>query len=66
MIKRRRFVQQDVLEERLTAEAKSLRIEAKTLSPGVEKEALLKKARQADVAAHMSEWLRSPGLRCPE
>ncbi|WFU57749.1 hypothetical protein QA639_09690 [Bradyrhizobium pachyrhizi] len=61
MKKRRRRVRQITsLEERLTEEAKSLRQEAKTLPPGIEKEMLLKKARQNDAAAQMTEWLRSP------
>ena len=66
VIKRRRFKQEHSLEVRLAEEAESLREEAKVLAPGIERETLLKKARQADVAAHMSEWLRSPGLRPPE
>ncbi|WOH83292.1 hypothetical protein RX327_09215 [Bradyrhizobium sp. BEA-2-5] len=57
---RRRVRQITSLEERLTEEAKSLRQEAKTLPPGIEKEMLLKKARQNDAAAQMTEWLRSP------
>lgn len=64
--KRRRFKQEQSLEVRLAEEAGSLREEAKGLAPGIEREILLKKARQADVAAHMSEWLRSPGLRSPD
>jgi hypothetical protein len=27
---------------------------------------LLRKARQAETGSHMSEWLRSPGLRSPQ
>ena len=65
MLKRRRFKQAHRLEERLAAEAESLRAEADALPPGAEKEARLRKARQADTARHMSEWLSSPGLRAP-
>ncbi|MCA1453084.1 hypothetical protein I6F35_07595 [Bradyrhizobium sp. BRP22] len=64
--KRRRFKQTQSLEERLAQEAGRLREEAKALPPGFEREALLKKARQADTGAHVSEWLRSPGLQLPE
>jgi len=32
----------------------------------VERETLLRKARQAETAAHMDEWLSSPGLKAPE
>ena len=66
MFKRRRFKQILSLKARLIAEAKNLREKAKAVAPGIEKEALLKKARQADVAAQMDEWLSSPGLRAPE
>jgi hypothetical protein len=38
-------------------EANRLREETKALPPGNEREALLKKARQADTGAHVSEWL---------
>ena len=65
MWKRRRFKQTELLEERLGKEAIRLRGEAKVLPAGVERERLLKLARQAEVGAHMSEWLRSPGLRAP-
>lgn len=59
MQKRRRFKQEHSLEVRLTEEAKSLRDEASGLPPSIEKEELLKKARQAETGAHMSEWLPS-------
>lgn len=65
MLKRRRIKQTDILEERLGAEAIKLRQEAKSLPAGPKREELLRKARQAEVGAHMSEWLRSPGLRAP-
>jgi hypothetical protein len=29
------------------------------------RELLLRRARQAETAAHINEWLRSPGLRFP-
>jgi hypothetical protein len=63
---RRRFKQALSLEERLVEEAKRLREEAKSLPPGAEREALLRKARQAETGSHMSEWLSSPGLRPPK
>ncbi|MCP3398932.1 MULTISPECIES: hypothetical protein [unclassified Bradyrhizobium] len=62
---RRRFKQTDDLETRLAAEATRLRQEAKEISPGVERENLLRKARQCETGSHMSEWLRSPGLQPP-
>jgi hypothetical protein len=43
-----------------------LREEAKLKGPGVERETLLRKARQVETAAHIDEWLSSPGLRSPK
>ena len=58
---RRRVVQTETLEERLAKQARALRERADKMPSGVEKEALLKRARQADTGAHLSEWLLSPG-----
>jgi hypothetical protein len=63
---RRRFRQTQSLEERLSEEAKRLRAEAKLLPPGAERDEMIRKARQAETASHMNEWLTSPGLRPPE
>ena len=63
---RRRFKQTKSLEERLAEEAKRLRDEAKLLPPGAVREALLRRARQAESGSHMTEWLTSPGRRPPK
>jgi hypothetical protein len=42
-----------------------LREEAKLLAPGAVRDAMLRKAQQAETGAHVSEWLRSPGLQPP-
>jgi hypothetical protein len=63
---RRRVKQTETLEIRLTAEAARLREEAKKLPQGIKREELLRKARQAETASHMSEWLKSPGLQPPK
>ena len=63
---RRRFKQTKSLEERLAQEAKRLREQAKLLPPGAVREALLRRARQAETGSHMSEWLSSPGLQPPK
>jgi hypothetical protein len=63
MNQRRSFKQRDSLEYRLSQEATRLREQARLLRPGGEREAAIRKARQAEVGAHISEWLRSPGLR---
>ena len=65
-MERRRFKQAQSLEIRLAQEAKRLREGAKLLPPGAEREALLRRARQAETGSHMSEWLRSPELQPPK
>jgi hypothetical protein len=63
---RRRFVHASTLEQRLADEAKRLRKQAKQLPYGKAGEELLRKARQAEVTAHISEWLTSSGLQPPK
>nr|WP_084302888.1 MULTISPECIES: hypothetical protein [unclassified Bradyrhizobium] len=63
---RRRFKHTLSLEERLAREAERLREQAKKLPHGLERETLLRKARQAETGSHMSEWLTSPGLQPPK
>jgi hypothetical protein len=43
-------------------EAQSLREQANLLPFGPVRDAVLKKARQAEAAAHMEDWLTLPGL----
>ena len=57
---RHRFTQKQPLEERLVEHATRLREEAKALPPGVVREAILRRAEQAETGAHMTQWLRSP------
>jgi hypothetical protein len=66
MQERRRFQQIDPLDKRLSEEAVRLRREARGTPPGVERERLIRRARQAETASRMSEWLSSPGLRSPK
>jgi len=66
MSERKRVKQTISLEQRLAAEAKRFHDEARSLSPGAMRDAMLRKARQAETGAHMTEWLLSPGLRPPE
>ena len=47
MLKRRRFKQQLTLQDRLSAWVKQVKEDAARLPPGPERDALLKKARQA-------------------
>jgi hypothetical protein len=53
------------LDQRLIEEAQRLRKEAKGTHPGIERDRLIRRARQAETAARMSEWLMSPSLRAP-
>jgi hypothetical protein len=64
-MQRRRIKQTTSLEHRLAKEAHRLRERAMNLPAGKEREALLQKARQTEVAAHVKEWISSPGLRPP-
>jgi hypothetical protein len=63
---RRSLEQPETLQQRLEDEAMRLREQAKLLGPGAPRESLLRKARQTDTAAHMNEWLGSPGLQAPK
>jgi hypothetical protein len=63
---RRRLRHSQTLEERLAEEAERLLKEAELLPPGALRDDVLRKARQAEVGSHMSEWLRSPGLQPPK
>ena len=61
---RRRFKQTVPLEERLIEQAKRWREEARFVRIG-ERDRLIKRARQAEAAAHLTDWLTSPGLQPP-
>ena len=59
MSKRRPFKQTTSLKERLAKEAAQLRKQAQCTPPGFERELLVRKARRAETASHMIEWLTS-------
>ncbi|QOZ25119.1 hypothetical protein [Bradyrhizobium sp. CCBAU 51753] len=63
--RRLRIKQTYPLEQRLHEEAMRLREEARSLPPSARKDALLRRARHDETAAHLTEWLMSPGLRAP-
>jgi hypothetical protein len=52
--------------DRIAEEKQRLEGELARAEPGPARDALLKKLRQLDVAAHADEWLTSPGLRSPK
>jgi hypothetical protein len=66
MKRRRRLKQIQSLRERLMSFAKEARTRADALPPGPVKDDLLRKARQADTASHLDEWVNSPGLQPPK
>ena len=49
-------------EQRLADEARRLREKAKSLPHGRVRNELFRKARQAETASHLTEWLTSPEL----
>jgi hypothetical protein len=58
---RRRVKQLLTLEQRLADEAQRLIEEAKTLPPGSRaRDVILRRAEQAQAAARIDQWLRSP------
>jgi hypothetical protein len=62
----RRFTQTTSVEERLAEEAKRLRKQAQGTPPGIERERLVRRARQAETTTRMTEWLTSRGLQAPK
>jgi hypothetical protein len=65
-MQRRRFENTLSFPDRLDQEADRLRAEAAKLPHGAERDALLRKARQARTASRVNEWLSSPGLQAPK
>lgn len=66
MVNRRIFTRTKSLKDRMLDEAQNLRDGAKLLAYGPQRDAILKKARQTEIAAHLEDWLNSPGLRPPK
>ena len=65
MAERRRFKHTSTLGERLSEDTEQLRAQAEALLPGPDRDHVLRRIRQNETAAHMTEWLNSPGLRAP-
>jgi hypothetical protein len=65
-MERRRIKPEASFEERLAHMAQECRKKAKALPPGLEREEMIRKARQAETAAQLNQWAASPGLRPPE
>ena len=66
-MQRRRVKQTTSLDERLAEQARQIRTSAEALPQGSkERDDMMRKARQADTACHMNEWLTSAGLQPPK
>jgi hypothetical protein len=57
---------QTSLQSRLLILATRLKAEASALPHGPSRDAAIRKARHAETASHMDEWLSSPGLQAPQ
>ena len=53
------------LQDRLALHALRLNEEAQALRPGRERDDMIRRARHAEIASHLEDWLLSPGLRAP-
>jgi hypothetical protein len=53
------------LQDRLALHASRLKEGAQALGPGPERDAIIRRVRQAETASHVDEWLLSPGLQSP-
>lgn len=65
MKKRRHSKRYIALQERLISWAKQVRADAASLPYGAQKDALIRKARQAETASRLEDWVNSPGLQPP-
>lgn len=53
------------LQDRLVLEAGRLKDEARAFPHGPLRDEMIRKARQTEIAAHLDEWITSPGLKTP-
>ena len=53
-------------QDRIAAEKSRVEEQLAGVSHGPQRDALVKKIRQLDIANHLNEWLMSPGLQPPE
>ena len=60
---RRRIKQIASLNDRLKTFSDELKSKASQLRPGPQQDALLKRARQAETASHIDDWVNSSGLQ---
>jgi hypothetical protein len=65
-IKRTRVKHEKTFQERLAEEAVRFKELAAETPPGMQRELYLRRARQAETASHINDWLKSPGLQSPK
>jgi len=66
-VERRRIDKKLTFRQQLVAEAMRFREAAEKEPPGtMARELLLRRARQAETASHLNDWLTSPGLTPPK
>ena len=65
-MERRRFKQETPLEQRLEDHAKRLRDKARGTPAGGKRDELMRRARQAETTAHITEWISSPSQQPPK
>jgi hypothetical protein len=66
MQNQRRSKHQVTLQDRILMWAKEVRAQAAELPPSPERDELLKKVRQAEIAMHLDDWASSAGLQPPK
>ena len=66
MTERRHFKQPIAIDQRLAEQAQRFRKEAQGTPPGIERDHLIRRARQAETALYLNEWVNSPGLQPPK
>ena len=66
IVKRPRNKQSKSFQERLALEAAEYSELAKRTPPGPQRDLYMRRAHQAETAAHLDDWLRSPGLQPPK
>jgi hypothetical protein len=68
MVRQRKSIKHKAtLDERLAEEARRFKEAAEQQPPGtLARELLLRRARQAETASRMNDWLSSPGLAPPK
>lgn len=63
VIRRTRIKHHKTFQERLAEEAERFKELAERTPPGPQRELYLKRARQAETASQIDNWLTSPGLQ---